>query len=326
MRITRVTGLAAVLTTTLAVTLGGCAGDNNTPNGAGSTSKDTITVGSANFPESQIIASMYAQVLKKGGFPVTEKPHIGSREVYLKSLQDGEITLIPEYIGTLSEYFNTQLNGPDASTTKPVASGDSSKTFANLTQELDQVGGLEVTSYAKNATDQNSFAVTKETAARYGLSTMSDLGKPAVQGKLVLGAGGECAKRPFCLPGLEQVYGAKFKESGGAYRKFANPGDSKTLSALKDGTIDIGLVFTSDGSVDDAGLVRLDDDKHLQPSDNICALAQKGKLSSKALDLIDKVNQTLTTDDLKALNKKFNVNKEDADTIAQDYLKTKSLI
>lgn len=325
MRITRRAGLA-VLTSALAVTLAACAGDDNTPNGTGSTGKATITVGSANFPESQIIASMYAQVLTKGGFTVAEKPNIGSREVYLKALQDGEINLVPEYIGTLAEFFNTQLNGPDASTTNPVASGDPDRTFANLGNLLHKVGGLQVTSFARNATDQNSFAVTKQTADKYHLSTMSDLGKPNVQGKLVLGAGAECAKRPFCLPGLQTVYGAKFKESGGAYRKFANPGDSKTLDALKDGTIGIGLVFTSDGSVDDAGLVRLDDDKHLQPSDNICALARKGTLNSKALGLIAKVNQTLTTDDLKTLNKKFNVDKEDADTIAQDYLESKSLL
>ncbi|HEX5497322.1 MAG TPA: ABC transporter substrate-binding protein [Mycobacteriales bacterium] len=326
MRITRRVGLAAVLTTALAMTLAACAGSDNTPNGTGSNGEHTITVGSANFPESQIIASMYAQVLRKGGFQVAEKPNIGSREVYLKALQDGEISLVPEYIGTLAEFFNTQLNGPDASTASPVASGDPAKTFTNLRNLLGKVGGLQVTSYAKNATDQNSFAVTKQTAARYGLSTMSDLGKANVRGKLVLGAGGECAKRPFCLPGLQSVYGAKFKQSGGTYRKFANPGDSKTLDALKDGTIGIGLVFTSDGSVDDAGLVRLDDDKHLQPSDNICTLARKGVLNSKAIGLVAAVNQTLTTDDLKTLNKKFNVDKEDADTIAQDYLESRSLL
>ncbi|HEY9476434.1 MAG TPA: ABC transporter substrate-binding protein [Mycobacteriales bacterium] len=322
MRITRVAGLAAAL----AVTLGACAGTDNNPNGAGSTSPGTITVGSANFPESEIVASMYVQVLEKGGFKVTSKPHIGSREVYLKALQDGEINLIPEYIGTLTEYFNTQLNGPDASTTQPMASGDPSTTFTHLGQLLDKVGGLEVSSYARNATDQNSFAVTAQTAKKYGLSTMSDLGKPDVQGRLVLGAGGECEKRPFCLPGLQTVYGASFKESGGKYRKFDNPGDSKTLDALRDGTIDIGLVFTSDGSVDDAGLVRLDDDKKLQPSDNICALAQKGTLDGTALGLVDQVNQTLTTDDLRSLNKKFNVDKADAETIAHDYLTSKGLL
>lgn len=326
MRIIRIAGRVAVPVAVLAMALSACAGSDNTPNAAGSTKQGDIIVGSANFPESQIIASMYAKVLDSAGFSVSEKPNIGSREAYIKSLQDGEITLIPEYVGTLTEYFNTKLNGPDASTDHPLASGDPAATFTNLQQVLDKVGGLTALPYAKNATDQNSFAVTKETAQKYGLSTMSDLGKPNVRGKLVLGAGAECEKRPFCLPGLESVYGAKFKESGGAYRKFANPGDAKTLDALKDGTIDIGLVFTSDGSVDDAGLVRLTDDKHLQTADNICALARKGTLNSKAVNLISQVNQTLTTDDLKALNKKFNVDKEDADVIAEDYLTSKGLL
>lgn len=322
MRITRVVGLAAAL----AVTLGACAGTENSPNGAGSTSEGAITVGSANFGESEIVANMYVQVLEKGGYTVTARPHIGSREVYLKALQDGEINLVPEYIGTLAEYFNTQLNGPDASTTQPMASGDPDVTFDHLGQLLDQVGGLEVTSFAHNATDQNSFAVTAETARKYGLEKMSDLGKPGVRGQLVLGAGAECEKRPFCLPGLQSVYGASFKESGGKYRKFDNPGDTKTLDALRDGTIDVGLVFTSDGSVDEAGLVRLVDDKKLQPSDNICALSQKGTLDDRARGLVDQVNQTLTTDDLKMLNKKFSVDKADAETIAHDYLTSKGLL
>lgn len=321
MRITRLAGVVAAV----AVATGACAGSNNTPSGSGG-GGGSITVGSANFPESQIIASMYAKVLRDGGFHVDEKSNIGSREVYLKALQDGEITLVPDYIGTLTEYLNTQANGPDAATTHPLATGESEQTFAILKTLLDKVGGLEVTSYARNAVDQNSFAVTRQTAERYGLSTMSDLARPEVKGKLVLGAGADCERRTFCLEGLRRVYGAVFKEQGGAYKKFDNPGDAQTLEALQDGTIDIGLVFTSDGSVDDAGLVRLEDDKRLQPSDNICALVAKGALDDKALGLIDRINQTLTTDDLKALNRKFNVDKEDADDIAAEYLKDKGLL
>lgn len=331
MRITRLAGAVAAVAA-LAVSLAACAGSDNTPNGTGgnagggSGGKGAISVGSGNFPESEILANMYSQVLKKAGYSVTDKFDVGSREAYIKAMQHNEVDVVPEYIGSLTEYLNTLQNGPDAAVTSPQATGDPEKTFANLKTLLAKEDGLSVTPYAKNATDQNSFAVTKATADKYGLSKMSDLGKPEVQNQLVLGAGADCEKRPFCLAGLEKTYNVKFKESGGKYRKFENPGDSNTLSALQDGTIDLGLVFTSDGSVDDKGLIRLDDDKLLQPSDNICTLARTSKVDATALGLIDKVNQTVTTDDLKKMNKRFNVDKEDADVIAQDYLKDKSLL
>src|SRR5690242_15884935 len=108
MRITRIAGVVAAL----AVTLGACAGNDNSPNGSGG--KGSVTVASANFPESQIVGSMYAKVLRDAGYKVSEKPALGSREVYLKAMKKGEVDVIPEYIGTLTEYVNTQLNGPNA--------------------------------------------------------------------------------------------------------------------------------------------------------------------------------------------------------------------
>lgn len=309
----------------LALAASACGGDGST-NGEGGGDGDAIIVGEANFPESQIIGSMYAQVLGANGYSVDEQD-AGTRERYIDALKAGEINLTVEYIGSLAEFLNGQVNGPDAPAEAPLASGDPEETYANLTDLLDQVGGLDVTSYAKDAADQNQFAVTQETAERYGLSKMSDLAKPDVAGQLILGAGADCETKAFCLSGLERVYGAEFKpDPAGAYHKFENPGDANTLDALEDGTIGIGLVFTSDGSVEEAGLVRLEDDKHLQPSDNICALSQRGALDDKARDLVDQVNQALTTDDLKELNSRFNVDKEDAEDIARDFLTEQGLL
>lgn len=320
MRIRELVVLAGVL----GLVASGCGGDDD--DGGGGGDKGSIKVGSANFGEAQIIASMYGQVLEDAGFDVTVDLDSGQRESYIPALQKGEINVVPEYIGTLAEYFNAQLNGPDAPTKSPKASGEATETFQNLEGLIDEVGKLQLTPFAENATDQNSFAVTQETADKYGLEKLSDLAKPDVQGQLVLGAGPECETRPFCLVGLENTYGAKFKEAGDKYRKFESSGGQSTINALKDGTVDIGLVFTSDGSVDEAGLIRLEDDKKLQPSDNITSLSQEGTLNEEAQDLIDTVNQTLTTDDLKELNLKFNVEKGDPEDIAKEYLEDKDLI
>jgi osmoprotectant transport system substrate-binding protein len=319
MRITRAAGAAAAL----AVAAAGCVGGANTPNGGGE--RGVVVVGSANFPESQIVAGIYAEVLRKGGYRVRELPNIGSREVYLRALRKGEISVVPDYVGTLTEYLNTRVNGPDASDTHPLATGDARRTVANLRRLLDRAGGLEVPSYAPHAADQNSFAVTRRTAQKYGLSRLSDLARPEVRGKLVLGAGPDCARRPFCLKGLRTVYGARFREDGGAYRKLDSPGGVQTLAALRDGTIDIGLVFTSDASVEDAGLVRLADDRRLQPSDNVCALVRRGALDARARGLLDRVNRTLRTEDLRALNWRFEVDKQDADDLAAGYVRARGL-
>lgn len=310
--------------------LTGCAGADNPTSpsrAAGSDVRGRVTVGAANFPESKILGAMYATVLARAGYRVEERFGIGSREAYVRAMRAGEVDLVPEYLGTLTEYLNVQQHGPTAPTTAPQASGNPDRTASALTRLLHADGDrLRATPYARRATDQNSFAVTRQTARRYGLHRLSDLGKPEVRGRLVLGAGADCAVRPLCWAGLQRTYGARFRESDGAYRRFANPGDASTLAALRDGTIDVGLVFTSDGSVDRAGLVRLEDDRKLQPADNICGLLRSGALDRTALDLVDRVNQRLTTDDLKELNRQFTVDRDDADTIAVRYLKSRDLL
>jgi osmoprotectant transport system substrate-binding protein len=305
---------AAVMLVTAAC--GNDSSPSSSPSGGGA--KGKITVGSAEFGESEIIASMYSQALKKAGYDVGEKFKIGSREVYIKAIENGEIDVVPEYIGTLTEFFNAQFNGPDAPNTKPLATTDVDKTY-QAAKELVARKNLTVLTPSK-AADQNAFAVTKNFADKNGLTKpkLSDLTK--LNGQLTLGAGPECEKRRFCLIGLQQVYGLRFKDV-----KKLDSGGPKTIAALKDGSIDVGLVFSSDGAVAAENLVVLDDDKKLQTTDNITALV-RNSVPQEARDTLDKVDQALTTEKLQELNKKFSVDKEDAKDLAEQFLKDAHLI
>lgn len=296
-----------------ALVLATAACGNNSSSGA---SKGKITVGSADFGESTIIANMYSQALKKAGYDVTDKFKIGTREVYIKSIESGEIDVVPEYIGTLTEYYNAVLNGPNAPTDKPLATTDVDKTYAALKQLVARKNLVALT--PSKAADQNAFAVTKDFADKHELTKLSDLEK--LNGTLVLGAGPECEKRQFCLLGLQQVYGLRFKDV-----KKLDSGGPKTIAALTGGSIDVGLVFSSDGAVAASNLVVLADDKKLQTTDNITALA-RSSVPADAQQVIDKVDAALTTEKLQELNKKFSVDKEDAKDLAQQFLKDAGLV
>ncbi len=204
----------------------------------GSGGSGDITIGAANFAENEILANIYAEVLRSAGFTPSVKK-IGNRELYAPALQKGELQVVPEYAGTLTEFLNKKSNGPSA---KPQASGDLDKTVQALTA-LGEKNGLKFGKPAE-AADQNAFAVTKAFAEKNGLKTLSDLASKCNAGDLTLGGPPECPKRPFCQPGLESTYGLKFKSFSSL-----DAGGPLTQTALRTGKINVGLVFSSDGGL-----------------------------------------------------------------------------
>jgi osmoprotectant transport system substrate-binding protein len=210
--------------------------DNNLASTSTSGKGKSVTVGAANFSENATLANIYADVLKSAGYS-TKVQDAGARETYLTALEKGQLTVMPEYTSTLTEFINQKLNGAGAT---PLASGDLDKTVTALTG-LGQKVGL-VFGKPSAAQDQNAFAVTQAFADQHGVKTLSELA--AKCGGLVLGGPPECATRPYCQPGLAKTYGLQF-----ASFKALDSGGPLTKAALQKGQISIGLVFSSDGQL-----------------------------------------------------------------------------
>ena len=197
--------------------------------GAGS----AVVVGAPNFDEGQVLANLYANVLGAAGYAVTVQD-IGNRELYLTDLESGALTVVPEYVSTLTEFLNTGVNGDGAT---PVASSDLDATLEELTS-LGETVGLAVAAPA-DAQDQNTYAVTTGFAEANDVATLSELAEAC--GGIVLGGPPECPERPFCQIGLEDTYGLDI-----ASFVSLDAGGNLTKQALAQGTITLGMVLSSD--------------------------------------------------------------------------------
>ncbi len=197
-----------------------------------------ITVGAANFSENQTVAYLYQKALTAAGFKASVRT-IGNRELYEPALERGEIAVVPEYAGTLTEFLNAKINGQNPA---PKASSDLDKTV----QALTDLGGQKGLKFGKasNAADQNAFAVTKAFADKNGLKTLSDFADKCSGKASVLGGPAECPQRPFCQPGLEKTYKMEF----GRFVAL-DAGGPQTKTGLKTAKVSIGLVFSSDAAL-----------------------------------------------------------------------------
>lgn len=288
---------AAIVAFALIATACGSGGEGEAKDGP------TITIGSANFSESALVAEIYAQTLEAEGYQVERKLNTGNREIYAPALESGELDLIPEYIGSILTY----LGG--------TASSNSDETYAAL-QAAWEPADIQVLDYAP-AQDKNGFAVTQATADSLSLTKVSDLA--AVNGTLVLGGPPECPEREFCLKGLESIYGLDFAEF-----KPLDAGGPITVAALEGDEIQVGLMFTSDGTILAKGFVLLEDDKALQPSENLAPAVRSEIIDAYGDDFADALNAAslkLTTTELISLNKLVGIDGEDPETVVADWLK-----
>ena len=270
--------------------------------GGGTTNKGTIIVGGFKFPESSILAQIYGQALAHDGYTVTYKLNLGTREVVAPALKNGDIDLYPGYAATDLEYWNNKAGE---------ATGDAAATTAKLNSHVQSQGLVALN--PSPAVDQNAFAVTKETQQKYNLSKLSDLAP--IGNQLVLGAGPECPTRPYCLPGLQTTYGIHFKD----FKALDTDGPA-TRAAFKNGTIQVGLVFSSDGDLNSLGLVVLQDDKHLEAADNVVPILRQKVATDEVKNLLNKIDAALTTADLVDMNSQESIQHKDPDAIAKAYL------
>ena len=268
--------------------------------------KPSVTVGSVTFSESQIVAEMFAQVLEKGGYKVSRQLTLGNRQI-LQPAMPSSIQVAPEYVGSLLAYLKgTKSSDPVSETAQDNA--------------LLAPKGLTVLDPSA-ANDTNAFVVTKDTATKYNLSKVGDL-KP-VASKLTLGGPPECATNPLCLPGLKSVYGItglKFQPIGAC--------DSATANALDSGGVDIAELCSTQSIIARKGWVVLDDDKKLQPADNITAEVSVSLLQAQPdiKTALASVLSKLTTQNIVQLNAQVDIDHKDAATVAKDFLTSNGLL
>ncbi len=272
---------------------------------SGGAAAGTVVVGSANFPENEVLAEIYALALQAKGVKVTTKLNIGAREAYYPQIEKGTISIIPEYNGTL---LSVEVN--KNSTAKTTADVD-----AALASGLPST--LEVLNPA-TAQDSDSVTVTQATAAKYHLKSIADL-KP-VESQFVIGGPPEFKTRVDGLVGLKSTYGLTFK----GFDPLDESGPI-TLAALASGKVQAADVFTTTPQIVSDKLVSLTDPKFNFAAQNVIPLVYKPALTSTISTTLNAVSAKLTTSALLALDIKVITNKEDYTTAAQEWLQSVGL-
>jgi osmoprotectant transport system substrate-binding protein len=317
-RISRALGLASVSILLLATAA--CGGDSLESSASeggdgGSTDKGSVVVGGQDFTESQVLAAIYAQLLENEGYSVETKL-VTTRDVYLPELSSGGVDIVPDYLAGITDFLNTEKNGPDAPV---VSSNDADATLAAL-EPLAEEKGIAILP-PSDATDQNAFFVTQDFADQNSLTTLSDfaaLGKP-----IKLGAPPDCEGRADCEGGLTETYGFKISEIVPL-----DFGSAQVKDAVTKGEVDMGETGTTDGSLAGMGLVLLEDDKGIQPAQNLTPAVNADFLADNPdlEDLFNELSAALTTDDLAAMNLAVDVERQKPEDVAKQFLEDKGLL
>ena len=259
----------------------------------------SITVGSANFPENELLAEIYAAALGDAGVEVDTQLNIGSREAYVAGIEDGSIDVLPEYTGGLATYLNPEIT---------VTSSE--EVLADLQENLPE--GLQVLEISE-AEDKDSLVVTGETAEELGLTTIADLEPHA--GDLTLGGPPEFETRPNGVDGLAETYGLEFAD----FRSLA-AGANLTVQSLVNGQVDVANIFTTDPAVEENGFVVLEDPESLFAAQNIVPLIRADAVNDDVETALNEVSAALTTENLTQMMVQVVTDGEDPQDVAREFV------
>jgi osmoprotectant transport system substrate-binding protein len=303
-----------LLAAVLAVGIAACGDDLDEGNDSGSNSsesdsggeKPAITVGSANFPENVVLAEIYAGALEAKDFDVSKKLNVGSREALFPAMENGEITVLPEYTGALLSYLTE-------------AKSEAKETGEQVTEIKAELPDSLTVLAPSAAEDKDTITCNKETVDKYQLTSIEDLAK--VGNEITIGGPPEFAKRAgFGIKALKRVYGAEFKK----FQPLDVAGPL-TVAALKDNKVQCANLFSTQSAIPANGFVTLEDPKGLVESEAVIPLISKEAATPEVTETLDGVSAKLTTDNLKELVKRVEVDKDDAETVAQDFLSEQGL-
>ena len=300
-----------------ALALSGCAGDDlesdSSGNDSGSASgSGPVRISSQAFPEAALVSQMYAQLLENEGFEPDVKL-VDARDAYMSTFPDS-IDVVPEYTGGIVDFLNTRENGADA---EPLTTSDAQESIDAASDLLDGAGITLLD--PSEATDTNAFFVTKEYSESEGVTKLSDL-----EGKsVVLAAAPDCEGRADCEGGLTKTYGidvTKILPLG-----FAS---DQTYQSVLDGESQLGLTSTTDGTLESQGLVLLEDDKEIQPAQNLVPAVSTSFLDENpdVEGVLNDLMAALTTEKLTELNGRVSVDREKEEDVAKDFLQSEGLL
>ena len=300
----RTMAIALAAAAGLALSACGSSGKSSNPLSGGA-SKGSVVVGSANFPEDELLAEIYAQDLQAHGIKVTRKFNIGAREVYYPQIKKGAVTIIPEYNGAL---LTTSVDPKSTAATTAEVNGA-------LRAKLP--GTLEILAPSA-AQDADSVTVTQAFAAKHHLKSIADL-KPIAH-TMTFGGPPECKTRADCIPGLKKHYGLVFKnfiptdESGPV-----------TLTDLKNGKVQAADVFTTTPQIITYHLVSLADPKFNFAAQNVVPLVYKPGVNAKITGILNAISTKLTTPALLAMDKALVLSHASYQQVAAGFLAQEGL-
>lgn len=299
MRISRNRAIGAGLLALVMVTA--ACGDS----GDGAQDGPEVVIAAQDFGESEILAEIYRGALESDGFTASVQRVGGFRDLELAAFDSGDINLAPEYAASMLE----DLNGGAGE-----ATGDAAETTDMLNGLLNDLGLVALE--PSDAVDTNAFVITAETSESLGIRTLSDLAEKGAD--LTLGGPADCEVNPFCIPGLQRVYDLDLSANFTPLQ----PG-LPTADALASEAIDVAILFSTSALIADRGYVLLEDDMNMLAADNVVPVLTDELLDAYGDDirsLLNEISSKLTTADLTAMNKRFDVDNEDADEIAADWL------
>ena len=280
----------AAMTATAVFALTACGGGSdplaeNSGDAASGGSSDAVTVGSADFPESQVIAELYAGVLRDAGVTVETKPGIGAREAYVGAVKDGSVDVVPDYSGNLLLFADKDATAASAE--------DIMKALPSAL-EGQQLSVLD----PSRAENKDALVVTQATAEKYGLTSIEDLS--SVCGDLVMAGPPEFQERAYGVDGLKQKYDCSFK----SFQPINDGGGPLTVQALTQDDAQVADIFTTTPAIQDQHLTVLEDPKNNFIAQQVLPLTAPDRLPQNAVDALNEFSTKLTTQDLIDLNRK----------------------
>lgn len=292
------TSTVSVASAALLLTACGVNSDPLDDSDGGNDNAEAIVIGSQAYYSNEIIAEIYAQALEDGGFQVEREFQIGQRDVYMPELEAGELDLLPDYTGNLVQYYS------DAAET-----GTPDEIHDQLQQVLPD--GLQALDWAE-ATDQDSYTVTAETAEEYALETIGDLTQ--LDQPVSIAANSEFSARPYGPDGAQEVYGVELDLTG-----VEDSGGPLTVSALVDGDVQVADIYTSSPAIAENDLVTLEDPENLILSQNVVPIASED-LDDEAAQIVNDVQADLSLEDLIDLNTASVEDEAAASDVAEQWL------